>query len=102
MAKTDKKRGLGRGLSALMADVNEAATAPAEQNAPSSDLVPIEKVFPNPDQPRKRFTESPQALSIRMPSNDSPRSRGETLINRLRSPLKVTKMHWTMFRIFHA
>lgn len=49
-----EKRGLGRGLSALMADV-----APVEANdagMPRSEIqVPIEKIAPNPDQPRRRF-----------------------------------------------
>ena len=54
MAK-DKKRGLGRGLSALMADVDQPTdTQPAA--APASDsVVPIERVHPNPDQPRHTF-----------------------------------------------
>ena len=62
MAKQSKNRGLGRGLSALMADVNQeaegSAAAPAEANAPRRpDLfVPIENVVPNPDQPRRTFT----------------------------------------------
>ena len=50
-----KKKGLGRGLSALMADVAEAPEQPVDQVEPSaakrSDLVvPIEKISPNPDQ----------------------------------------------------
>lgn len=57
MADKKKSRGLGRGLSALMADVsadtaeqpNEAAPRSAEQS------VPIEKIEPNPDQPRQAF-----------------------------------------------
>lgn len=51
-----KSRGLGRGLSALMADVNEtpAATAPTEGRRPDL-VVPIENIEPNPDQPRRRF-----------------------------------------------
>jgi ParB family chromosome partitioning protein len=53
-----KTRGLGRGLSALMADVSaqqdERATESAQQRRPDL-LVPIEKVFPNPDQPRRSF-----------------------------------------------
>lgn len=54
-SKSQKPRGLGRGLSALMADVgtsvseNDAGTPRADQ------LVPIEKIHPNPDQPRRRF-----------------------------------------------
>jgi len=53
-----QSRGLGRGLSALMADVHEAteaAEAPGAQT-PQPDLrVPVEKVHPNPDQPRRHF-----------------------------------------------
>ena len=53
--KKSKQRGLGRGLSALMADVNEDSAAP-EVGEKSADLiVPIEKVSPNPDQPRRSF-----------------------------------------------
>ena len=54
MAGANKKRGLGRGLSALMADVNE----PIDPTGPviaSDQVVPIEKIIPNPDQPRKQF-----------------------------------------------
>ncbi len=53
----EKKRGLGRGLSALMADVNpETTTRTAESGASSSDKVlAIELVHPNPDQPRRSF-----------------------------------------------
>lgn len=53
-----KSRGLGRGLSALMADVNEAPVAAGQADAGPrrADLmVPIEKIVPNPDQPRRRF-----------------------------------------------
>lgn len=52
-----KSRGLGRGLSALMADVT-ADTAPAvrDNSAPRADMmVPIESIVPNPDQPRRKF-----------------------------------------------
>lgn len=54
----NKSRGLGRGLSALMADVNEVpagAAAPAETARRADMMVPIEKIVPNPDQPRRRF-----------------------------------------------
>ena len=52
-----KSRGLGRGLSALMADVNDApAVNQADTGARRPDMmVPIEKIVPNPDQPRRRF-----------------------------------------------
>ena len=58
-----KKKGLGRGLSALMADVTEAPEQATDQSAAasaqSSDLVvPIEKIVPNPDQPRRTFVEA--------------------------------------------
>ncbi len=52
-----KSRGLGRGLSALMADVNESpipATPASEPRRPDM-VIPIENIEPNPDQPRRRF-----------------------------------------------
>lgn len=64
---TRKSRGLGRGLSALMADINEPTeTVSAAPDAPRrADMnVPIESVRPNPDQPRRAFTqEALQELS---------------------------------------
>jgi ParB family chromosome partitioning protein len=55
-AKKVERRGLGRGLSALMADV--AVEAPeAGSPRPAEVSVPIEKIVPNPDQPRRSFTE---------------------------------------------
>ncbi|MCR8825474.1 ParB/RepB/Spo0J family partition protein [Pseudosulfitobacter koreensis] len=57
MVPKDKKRGLGRGLSALMADVNEAEQVSKESAGTGIRIVPIERVKPNPDQPRKRFTQ---------------------------------------------
>ena len=51
-----KSRGLGRGLSALMADVNEApAATPSDEPRRPDLVVPIENIEPNPDQPRRRF-----------------------------------------------
>lgn len=54
----NKRRGLGRGLSALMADVTQEASD-SEQNGRRrpEQFVPIERVFPNPNQPRRRFAE---------------------------------------------
>jgi len=55
--KKPKPRGLGRGLSALMADVN-AEPVSTEGGTPPRNavvLVPIEKVQANPDQPRRQF-----------------------------------------------
>ena len=54
---TDRKRGLGRGLSALMSDVAEAETATGAGTASSTQKLPIDQISPNPDQPRKRFTD---------------------------------------------
>lgn len=59
MEKRIERRGLGRGLSALMADVNVDQSA-AQTRRPDL-LVPVEKVFPNPDQPRRDF--SPDSLA---------------------------------------
>lgn len=56
--KNDRKRGLGRGLSALMADVNETENVAAQGPAAADQLVPIERISPNPDQPRKQFVQS--------------------------------------------
>ncbi len=60
MSRKPEKRGLGRGLSALMADIEPEVTSENEQSstntAVKSDIVvPIEKVRPNPDQPRQDF-----------------------------------------------
>lgn len=64
MAKSSEKRGLGRGLSALMADI-EPDTADVPVDAPSETqalrserTVPVEQISPNPDQPRRQFTQS--------------------------------------------
>ena len=55
-AKKTKSRGLGRGLSALMADVTQDSDgrAPSEPRRPDM-TVPIEKLKANPDQPRRTF-----------------------------------------------
>lgn len=61
MEKKFERRGLGRGLSALMADVStdRAGSAPDNQRRLDS-LVPIEQLFPNPNQPRRDF--EPEAM----------------------------------------
>jgi len=56
VSETPKKRGLGRGLSALMADVTVAAAEGPALKRPDMH-VPIDKVFPNPVQPRRNFSE---------------------------------------------
>ena len=57
MVDKKKNRGLGRGLSALMADVGPEPTNTLTMPARPNLVVPIEKVFPNPDQPRRSFTD---------------------------------------------
>ncbi|MBB1492047.1 MULTISPECIES: ParB/RepB/Spo0J family partition protein [unclassified Paracoccus (in: a-proteobacteria)] len=52
-----RKGGLGRGLSALMADVE---LSPGTQSR-STLNVPVEQLIPNPDQPRRQF--DPEALA---------------------------------------
>lgn len=55
--KKGKPRGLGRGLSALMADVAPEATQEPGASRRPDMLVPIEKLVANPDQPRRLFKE---------------------------------------------
>lgn len=58
MTRTPKKsRGLGRGLSALMSDVDADSSASATTKRPDM-IVPIEAVHANPDQPRRTFGEN--------------------------------------------
>ena len=55
-SKKLQQRGLGRGLSALMADVTEDSRESAVGSPRRPDLmVPVEKVHPNPEQPRRSF-----------------------------------------------
>jgi len=51
----ERKRGLGLGLSALMADVNETDTMAAKGPSAADQMVAIERIVANPDQPRKQF-----------------------------------------------
>lgn len=57
--KKEQRRGLGRGLSALMSDVDIAPARTEEPSTPKSPdrMVPIENVIPNKDQPRRSFTD---------------------------------------------
>lgn len=53
-----KPRGLGRGLSALMADVTQDAEVQGGGELRSADrTIPVEKLRANPDQPRRKFTQ---------------------------------------------
>ncbi|MGJ8546131.1 MAG: ParB/RepB/Spo0J family partition protein [Sulfitobacter sp.] len=51
----DRKRGLGRGLSALMADVADPVNVTGLGETFGVQEVPIERIVPNPDQPRRQF-----------------------------------------------
>ena len=63
----DGKKGLGMGLGALFGEEYPTAQPEREETAP--DLLPIEKIEPRADQPRKR-SPSPSA-----PTGSSSRSR---------------------------
>lgn len=64
MSRSPERRGLGRGLSALMADIQTDGVstnpATADSTSRSEPLVPVEKIRPNPQQPRRTF--APEAL----------------------------------------
>lgn len=57
--RKEQRRGLGRGLSALMADVGPVAQESTTEAPLRPDrTVPVELISPNPDQPRRSFTQS--------------------------------------------
>lgn len=60
--KKQERRGLGRGLSALMSDINVSPERESDAAATrrQDQLIAVEKLFPNPNQPRRDFT--PEAL----------------------------------------
>jgi len=60
MEKKTERRGLGRGLSALMADVNLNNGMAPDEALRGQQMIPVEKIVPNPHQPRRDF--QPQAL----------------------------------------
>ncbi|MEO6300551.1 MAG: ParB/RepB/Spo0J family partition protein [Paracoccaceae bacterium] len=53
--KKSEKRGLGRGLSALMADI-EPYSAPSASDGQPFQFLPTGRIAPNPDQPRRDFS----------------------------------------------
>jgi ParB family chromosome partitioning protein len=59
MARSTGKRGLGRGLSALMADIDaeggSEAAKPQDATQRTDRSLPVEDLRPNPDQPRRTF-----------------------------------------------
>ncbi len=56
MPSPKKKSALGRGLGSLM---GEAQTETGYSNEANGTMIPIEKVHPNPNQPRTHFEEGP-------------------------------------------
>lgn len=60
MAQQKDRKGLGRGLSALMADIqvttDAPSTSPQRENS-GERVLPIERIVPNPEQPRRAFSE---------------------------------------------
>ncbi|HYD45512.1 MAG TPA: ParB/RepB/Spo0J family partition protein [Phenylobacterium sp.] len=56
MSETEHRRGLGRGLSALLGEIDPPRTAAADP--PGRRETPIELIKANPDQPRRRFVEA--------------------------------------------
>lgn len=58
--KKEQRRGLGRGLSALMADIEPSKDAEATALQRPVRTLTVDQVFPNPDQPRRQF--DPEAL----------------------------------------
>ncbi len=65
MARGPEKRGLGRGLSALMADIepivataDDGPSVARSQQQRTDRMIPVEDISPNPDQPRRVFTQS--------------------------------------------
>ncbi len=61
MVQKTGKRGLGRGLSALMADIETPDTDRQQPDVATSRrmerTIPVEAIRPNPDQPRRQFSE---------------------------------------------
>ena len=53
--KNTKRKALGRGLSALMADIGPSRTPEMSEVPKGVMSIPIESIEPNPDQPRKKF-----------------------------------------------
>lgn len=60
LEKKTERRGLGRGLSALMADIAPAGGPESAAPRRPDVMVPVERVHPNPNQPRRDF--APEAL----------------------------------------
>lgn len=53
--KKEQRRGLGRGLSALMADIEPSSETGSEASPKATRMLPVDQLYPNPDQPRRHF-----------------------------------------------
>ncbi|MEM9756472.1 MAG: ParB/RepB/Spo0J family partition protein [Pseudomonadota bacterium] len=58
MAGKRDKHGLGRGLSALMADIQPPGAETTGDRPRADRTLPIEAIRPNPDQPRRNFSDA--------------------------------------------
>jgi ParB family chromosome partitioning protein len=62
MVKRRERSGLGRGLSALMADIETSNPASSSESGATDQRsprrLPIDRIVPNPDQPRRNFSET--------------------------------------------
>ncbi|MEO8617949.1 MAG: ParB/RepB/Spo0J family partition protein [Sphingomicrobium sp.] len=55
---SDKKHGLGRGLSALLGDAQRAAAPDGEPRSAGIRTIEVSRIKPNPNQPRKTFNDA--------------------------------------------
>lgn len=55
MVDKKQKRGLGRGLSALLDDVSATSTGTSGQGSAGEQTIALDLIRPNPDQPRRDF-----------------------------------------------
>jgi ParB family chromosome partitioning protein len=53
--KKEQRRGLGRGLSALMADIEPSSETTSDSTVKQTRTLPVDQLYPNPDQPRRHF-----------------------------------------------
>lgn len=53
----EPRKGLGRGLSALLADVGPSPVEEMPRRPPADAAIPIDRIRPNPNQPRREFDE---------------------------------------------
>ena len=84
-------KGLGRGLSALFSDTEEAYENAQGESASGVRELPLSDIYPNPDQPRKIFDEgalNDLASSIRERSEE--RTASSAPSSSMRTPTAAT------------